>query len=177
MYAILQRSTMSISSRMGTHVLLEVHNAPFAVLNNSASVLAALYAAADAGGLTVVGQMVHEFPVQGCSAVLMISESHLSIHTWPEHGYASVDLFTCGAVSPLPCSPHEPMFFRRPHDSGLEGWCCTNGQPVLTATTDSLWAAVQAILVSLGAGSAMLTWFERGIPTSRLPSLVGSSPL
>lgn len=86
-----------VGVRMGTHILLEVHDAPFDVLNSSARVLSSLYAAVHAGGLTVVGELAHEFPVQGCSAILMISESHLSIHTWPENGYAAV---CSGALRP-----------------------------------------------------------------------------
>jgi S-adenosylmethionine decarboxylase proenzyme len=150
-----------VTERMGTHVLLEVHSAPFAVLNSSASVLAALYAAVAAGGLTVVGELVHEFPVQGCSAVLMISESHLSIHTWPERGYAAVDLFTCGAASPLPCAPREPVRFTGAH----AGWRCASGEDAGGAT-GSLWEAVQALLAGLDAGGAVLTWLDRGMPAS-----------
>ena len=150
--------------RFGTHLLLEVSDAPYSTLNSSTSVLAALHAAVEAGGLNVVNQLVHEFPVQGCSAVLMISESHLSIHTWPEHGYAAIDMFTCGAASPLPCAPHQAMRY------GHHGWHCAGGERV-SGATGSLWAAVQALLTSLDASGATLTWLERG-----LPSQAGSWP-
>lgn len=121
--------------------------------------LAAMRSAVQAGGLTTVNEFVHEFPVQGCSAVLMISESHLSIHTWPEHGYAAVDLFTCGGASALPCSPHEAVSYE-PHD----GWRCAGGELAGRSVPGSLWAAVQALLDGLEAGGAMLTWLERGLP-------------
>lgn len=62
----------AVGTRLGTHILLEVRDAPFAQLNSSSSVLAAMYAAISAGGLTVVGELAHQFPVQGFSAVLMI---------------------------------------------------------------------------------------------------------
>ena len=155
-----------IAARLGTHVLLEVRGAPFVRLNSSATVLAAMHSAVKAGGLTVVNEFVHEFPVQGCSAVLMISESHLSIHTWPEHGYAAVDLFTCGGASSLPCSPHEAVRYE-PHD----GWRCAGGELAGRGVPGSLWAAVQALLDGLEAGGAMLTWLERGLPAPAVAHL------
>ena len=47
-------------------------------------------------GATVIGQIFHQFSPQGVTGVIAIAESHLSIHTWPEHGYAAIDIFTCG---------------------------------------------------------------------------------
>lgn len=52
--------------------------------------------AAAAAGTVVVGSLFKPFQPQGVTGVLVIEESHLSIHTWPEHGYAAVDFFTCG---------------------------------------------------------------------------------
>jgi S-adenosylmethionine decarboxylase proenzyme len=52
--------------------------------------------AAIACGAVVLGESFHHFSPQGVSGVVIIAESHLSIHTWPEHGYAAVDIFTCG---------------------------------------------------------------------------------
>jgi hypothetical protein len=61
-----------VGTRLGTHILLEVTAAPFERLNSSQMVLAAMHAAIEAGGLTVVGELAHQFPVMGFSAVLMI---------------------------------------------------------------------------------------------------------
>lgn len=47
-------------------------------------------------GAVVLGESFHRFSPQGVSGVVVIAESHLSIHTWPEYGYAAVDIFTCG---------------------------------------------------------------------------------
>ncbi|MEM9423849.1 MAG: adenosylmethionine decarboxylase, partial [Spirochaetota bacterium] len=47
-------------------------------------------------GATIVSRTFHQFNPHGVSGVVIISESHLTIHTWPEHGYASLDLYTCG---------------------------------------------------------------------------------
>jgi S-adenosylmethionine decarboxylase len=52
--------------------------------------------AAKKAGAEVVGDFFHKFSPHGISGVVVISESHLAIHTWPEHGYAAVDVFTCG---------------------------------------------------------------------------------
>jgi S-adenosylmethionine decarboxylase proenzyme len=47
-------------------------------------------------GATIVEKVFHTFNPHGISGVVVIAESHLAIHTWPEYGYAAVDLFTCG---------------------------------------------------------------------------------
>lgn len=148
----------SAVERLGTHILLEVFDAPFTQLNSTVSQLTALQAAVAAGGLTVVGELSHQFPVMGASAILLISESHLSIHAWPERGYAAVDLFTCGAAEPLPCSEREPISF------GDDGWRCSNGAPVARGLQSKLWVAVRALVATLQAGGAMLTWMDRGLP-------------
>ena len=56
----------------------------------------ALLEAAEKTGATIVGQSFHQFSPQGVTGVVSIAESHLCIHTWPEFGYAAVDIFTCG---------------------------------------------------------------------------------
>ena len=56
--------------------------------------------AALAAGATVVASVFQPFEPQGVTGVVVIEESHLSIHTWPEHGYAAVDFFTCGECTP-----------------------------------------------------------------------------
>jgi len=50
--------------------------------------------------VTVLNVATHKFEPQGVTAIVMIAESHLSIHTWPEHGYAAVDIFTCNGQIP-----------------------------------------------------------------------------
>ena len=62
---------------------------------------ALLRAAADAAGATPVAGHFHPFgPGLGVTGVLLLKESHISIHTWPEHGFAAVDVFMCGAARP-----------------------------------------------------------------------------
>ena len=57
---------------------------------------------APAAGARVLGARFHPFgPGQGVTGVLLLAESHISIHTWPEHGYAAVDVFMCGDAQPM----------------------------------------------------------------------------
>ena len=60
----------------------------------------ALLEAAKAGQATVVDSRIHEFSPQGVTGILLLTESHLSIHTWPEKAYAAIDFYTCGIGDP-----------------------------------------------------------------------------
>jgi S-adenosylmethionine decarboxylase proenzyme len=84
------------SARLGIHLILDVAGAPFATLDDPQVVEAALIATVDEMGAHVLGSHVHRLSPQGISGVVVITESHVTIHTWPERGEAAVDLFTCG---------------------------------------------------------------------------------
>ncbi len=81
---------------LGRHVLAEVHGCRFEVLNDIKKVEDIMIKAALEAGAEVREFVFHKFSPQGVSGVVVISESHLAIHTWPELGYAAVDVFTCG---------------------------------------------------------------------------------
>ena len=81
---------------LGRHFLLDIAEAPFEVLDDPVGIEEALVATVKAMGAKVLGIHVHRLAPQGISGVVVISESHLTIHTWPELGEAAVDLFTCG---------------------------------------------------------------------------------
>ena len=81
---------------LGRHLLLELKNCNREVLNDLEFLKNFLYETAEQIGATVVNQAFHKFSPQGISGVILIAESHICIHTWPEYGYASVDVFTCG---------------------------------------------------------------------------------
>ena len=81
---------------LGKHLLLELKDCDKEVLNDISLLRSVLLTAADEAGATVLGESFHRFNPHGVSGVVIISESHLCIHTWPEHGYAAVDIFTCG---------------------------------------------------------------------------------
>ena len=82
------------------HLLVEYHGCNRALLDDLKGIEALMRVAAKAAGTTIVKSVFHPFAPQGVSGVVVIEESHLSIHTWPEHGYASVDFFTCGEGDP-----------------------------------------------------------------------------
>lgn len=81
---------------LGTHLLVELHGCHPELLKKLDSVKDTMISAAQAAKATVVDAVFHEFNPYGVSGVVVIAESHLSIHTWPEYGYAAVDIFTCG---------------------------------------------------------------------------------
>lgn len=81
---------------LGRHVLAEVYGCQFEVLNDINQVEDIMINAALEAGAEIREFVFHKFSPQGVSGVVVISESHLAIHTWPELGYAAVDVFTCG---------------------------------------------------------------------------------
>lgn len=82
---------------LARHVLLELNGCDEKRLSSVPFLRDVLLHAATEAGATIVGDSFHTFPPYGgVSGVVIILESHLSIHTWPEHGYAAVDIFTCG---------------------------------------------------------------------------------
>ena len=80
---------------LGTHILLELKDCDREMLNDLSLVRDALISAANEAGAKILGESFHKFHPQGVTGVLPIAESHLCVHTWPEHGYAAVDVFTC----------------------------------------------------------------------------------
>ncbi|MEM6289969.1 MAG: adenosylmethionine decarboxylase [Myxococcota bacterium] len=81
---------------LGSHCVLELYDCPAAVLDDVDAVLAALKTATDDAGATLLQLSHHRFAPQGLTALALLSESHISVHTWPERGYAACDVFTCG---------------------------------------------------------------------------------
>lgn len=81
---------------LGRHLLLELKDCNKEVLDNVDYLRKSLSETAEKIGATVLNNVFHQFCPQGVSGVVVIAESHLCIHTWPEYGYAAVDIFTCG---------------------------------------------------------------------------------
>ena len=81
---------------LGSHLLVELRDCNPAALQSLEKVRSAMVSAAEAASATIVDVSFHEFSPFGISGMVIIAESHLSIHTWPEYGYAAVDIFTCG---------------------------------------------------------------------------------
>jgi S-adenosylmethionine decarboxylase len=80
---------------LGRHLLVELHECDPLALDDLDLVRDTLVEAADRLRSTVLDVSTHKFDPIGCTAIVMIAESHLSIHTWPEHRYAAMDIFTC----------------------------------------------------------------------------------
>ena len=83
---------------LGSHVLIELFDCEAKSLELEESVGAAMLDAARASEATIVTDSFHEFKPYGVSGAVIIQESHYTIHTWPEHRYAAVDLFYCGGT-------------------------------------------------------------------------------
>ena len=81
---------------LGKHLLLELKSCDKEVLNELSFLRGTLLSAASEAGATVLGESFHQFNPHGVSGVVIIAESHLFIHTWPEYGYVAADIFTCG---------------------------------------------------------------------------------
>jgi S-adenosylmethionine decarboxylase proenzyme len=81
---------------LGRHLLAEYYDCDVSALNDIRFVENSLKEAAVKAGSTIVESVFRRFDPHGISGVVVIAESHLAVHTWPEYGYAAVDLFTCG---------------------------------------------------------------------------------
>jgi S-adenosylmethionine decarboxylase len=81
---------------LGHQIVAEFYGCDKALLNDVAYIRDHMLEAAVKSGATIVTETFHHFSPHGVSGAVIIAESHLAIHTWPEYGYAAVDLFTCG---------------------------------------------------------------------------------
>ncbi len=85
----------------GVHLLADFHGVDGALLVSPESIDTLLRDAALAAGATILHSHFHSFgPQQGVTGVLLLAESHISIHTWPEFGFAAADIFMCGRAAP-----------------------------------------------------------------------------
>jgi|WetSurMetagenome_2_1015567.scaffolds.fasta_scaffold100568_2 S-adenosylmethionine decarboxylase proenzyme len=92
---------------LGRHLLAELADCNSGALNNLPELEKIMVEAARHSGATVVNSVFHHYNPQGLSGIVVIAESHISIHTWPEYGYAAVDCFTCGSsVNPWKALEH-----------------------------------------------------------------------
>jgi S-adenosylmethionine decarboxylase len=85
---------------MGRHVISELWGCDFEKLNDVVQIEQIFVGAALKSGAEIREVAFHKFAPQGVSGVVIISESHLTIHSFPEHGYASIDVYTCGDLNP-----------------------------------------------------------------------------
>ncbi len=83
---------------LGKHLLLDLKDCDRELLNNLEYLKEALVSAAEKAGAAVLSNTFRQFEPQGVSGIVVIAESHLAVHTWPEHGFVAVDIFTCGST-------------------------------------------------------------------------------
>jgi S-adenosylmethionine decarboxylase proenzyme len=100
--------------RLGTHLLVEMVECDRIKLNDVDFIKDAMLQAANAAGATTLNSYFHQFSPQGVSGAVIVAESHLTIHSWPELGYAAIDIFTCGDT----CKPWKAVAYLR---TALEG--------------------------------------------------------
>ncbi len=102
---------------VGSHCILELFDCPRSLLNDEAFIRKALRDAVEASGATLLGEVAHAFEPQGVTAIGLLAESHIAIHTWPEIRYAAADIFTCGdkAVPERACARLAHLLKARRH--------------------------------------------------------------
>jgi len=85
---------------LGRHILVEFYNCDPKVLGDAKLIEKEMRQAALEAKATIVTSDFHQFEPWGVSGAVIVEESHLTIHTWPEYGFASADFFTCGDIDP-----------------------------------------------------------------------------
>lgn len=80
---------------LGVHVLLNLYDCEQEVLTDASQIECILNYAASHAGMTKVGEAFHEFQPSGITGVILLAESHICVHTWPEHNMAAIDVFSC----------------------------------------------------------------------------------
>jgi S-adenosylmethionine decarboxylase len=87
-------------TKLGTHLIVDAWQVPADLLNDPDRIRRALLDGITAGEATLIDLCVHQFSPHGVTATATLAESHIAIHTWPEHGYFAADLFFCGRGKP-----------------------------------------------------------------------------
>jgi S-adenosylmethionine decarboxylase len=86
----------ALMKSLGNHLIIELYNCKTDIINDLHKVEDILMKSVNLSGAEIIAPVFHRFNPHGVSGVIVIAESHFSIHTWPEYGYCAVDIFTCG---------------------------------------------------------------------------------
>ncbi len=106
---------------LGRQILVEFYKCDQAVINDTDHLRQILLEGVRRSGATIVSDTFHSFSPYGVSGVIVIAESHVSIHTWPEYGYVAVDIFTCGEViDPWVIQKYLASYFQSSSVSSME---------------------------------------------------------
>jgi S-adenosylmethionine decarboxylase len=87
---------LAVQEALAVHVFLDLYGCPFELLDDPILLQESLRKAARLAKTTILSESFKKFEPQGVTGILLVSESHLSVHTWPECGYAALDIFSCG---------------------------------------------------------------------------------
>lgn len=85
-----------MNDHRGKHLILDLYGCQTAILNDKVKIDKLLTECVKISGATVEGKLFKQFEPNGISAVFLLSESHISVHVWPDQKYASIDMYTCG---------------------------------------------------------------------------------
>ncbi|MCB1190560.1 MAG: S-adenosylmethionine decarboxylase proenzyme [Leptospiraceae bacterium] len=81
---------------LGNHVIAEFYDCDEFIINDQETIQEVMMGAVEISGATIIKPVFHKFNPHGVSGVVVVAESHFSIHTWPEYKYCAIDIFTCG---------------------------------------------------------------------------------
>lgn len=106
---------------LGKQILVEYYDCDQSKLNDVSYIENSLIQATKASRATIISHNFHKFSPYGISGVVVIAESHVAIHTWPEYNYAAVDIFTCGdTIDPWVIQEHLKEYFESKNVSSME---------------------------------------------------------
>lgn len=106
---------------LGRQILVEYYDCKKSKLNDVSYIENSLLQATKASKATIISHNFHKFSPYGVSGVVVIAESHVAIHTWPEYNYAAVDIFTCGeTIDPWVIQEHLKEYFESKNVSSME---------------------------------------------------------
>lgn len=89
-----------MNDTFGKHLVIELTTKDSSLLNNKDKLVSLFHKYIKICGATLIDEKIYQFQPIGLSGVFLLAESHMSFHTWPEKGYASVDFYTCGDTDP-----------------------------------------------------------------------------
>ncbi len=101
------------TENLGKHVIAEFYGIKSELIADVARVENFMNKSAQESNFTIISSHFHQFEPHGVTGVIIISESHMTIHTWPEYGYAAIDVFTCGEkVDPIDAITNLSKYFK-----------------------------------------------------------------
>lgn len=106
---------------LGRQILVEFYDCDESKINDVSYIENSLIQATKASKATIISHNFHKFSPYGVSGVVVIAESHVAIHTWPEYNYCAVDIFTCGdTIDPWVIQEHLKEYFESKNVSSME---------------------------------------------------------